>query len=187
MIGITLDKVKGSFDASTILWPTNAFVKKLLHKFGGYVRRTQRNSMKKGKYGVGERGGRQRSVPGKPPLRFSENPDIKNTVFYYADPVRKEVVIGMVLLRKRSSAGMPMPGVLEYGGVANIRSARTREDRKAKRAGKHMRAVNVMPRPSAVPAFEKAIKKFLPELISEGIMKEAQTGHTTIASSGQVF
>ena len=185
MIGITLDKVRGSFDASLILNPTNKFVGKLLHKFGGRVRKVQMNSLKRGV--IGPRGGKVSSRPGQPPRRFSENPDIKNTVFYYADVTRKECVIGMVLLRNKSKSGEPMPGVLEYGGVALIRARRTREDRKAKRAGKGMKAVTVAPRPSAVPAFQKAIKRFLPELIREGIMKAAAGGNVTIIRSGQVF
>ncbi len=184
MIGITLDKVRGSFDASTILWPTDKFVKKLLHKFGGYVRRTQMNSMKRSK--IGPLGAPVPSQPGQPPRRKpGKNPDIKDTVFYYVDPTRKECVIGMVLLRNKSSSGQPMPGVLEYGGVAVVRTGRW--SKKTGNAGRGMKAIAVQPRPSAVPAFQKAIKKYMDDLLREGIMKEARTGLTTIAPSGQVF
>ena len=183
MIGITLDKVKGSFDASTILWPTKAFVKTLLHKFGGYVRQTQRNSMKRSK--IGPLGGPIPSLPGQPPRRRpGKNPDIKETVFYYADPVRKDVVIGMVLLRNKSAMGEPMPGVLEYGGTSIIRTGRW--SKKTGNAGRGMKAITVAPRPSAVPAFKKAVKKYLQDLIREGIMPHADKA-PTISRSGQVF
>lgn len=182
MIGIYLHQVKGSFDASTILWPTNRFVKKLLHRFGGYVRNTQRNSMKRAN--DPPHGPRKRSKPGNPPLRHAANPDIKETVFYYVDPHRKDVIIGMVLLQTKSRVGeMPMPGVLEYGGEALIYSGRW--NRRTGHAGRTVKVVKVLPRPSAVPAFEKAVKKYLPDLIREGIMPHAKT--PTIAPTGQVF
>lgn len=154
MIPITLKDVKFHFNAKAILTPAEKFQRTLLNRFGATVRKTQRNSLKRGKPGVS-------SMPGRPPLRHSRSPDIKNTVFYFVDVKRKDVVIGMVLLSDKSSTGKPMPGVLEHSGTTQIQE----RNRKIK-------TVNVLARPSATPAFDKTIEKQLPGLIAGGIMRE---------------
>jgi len=153
LIGITLSNVKFQFNKGAILTPAEKATKTLLNKFGGYCRRIQMNSLKRGKPG-------QVSQPGKPPLRHSRQVDIKNTVFFFTDVPRKEVVIGMVLLEGKR--GEPMPGVLERSGTSRIKSR-----------GK-IKTVRVQARPSATPAFDKTIKKQLPALIEGGIMREAR-------------
>lgn len=151
---ITLSNLKGAFNKSAILTPHEKAVKKLLNKFGGFVRKTQRNSMKRGKPG-------QVSDPGKPPLRHARNPDFKNTIFYFVDVKSKNVVIGPVLIRGKSQT-TPMPGALEYGGRSWLI-----------RRGRAPRLVNIRPRPGATLAYQKTIKKQLPDLIAGGIMREA--------------
>lgn len=157
MIAITLKDVKFHFNKDAILTPAQKFQKRLLNKFGATVRATQRNSMKRGKPG-------QASHPGNPPLRHSSRPDIKETVFYFVDVNKKDVVIGMVLLAQ-GSATNPMPGVLEHSGTSIMRSRKGRTERRKK-------AVHIEARPSAVPAFKKTIEKQLPGLIAGGIMRE---------------
>lgn len=155
MIQVTLSNVKMMFNAKAILTPAEKFQNKLLGKFGGATRKTQQNSMKRGAPG-------QVSAAGKPPLRHSHNPDIKNTVFYFVDVKKKDVVIGMVLLARRHYE--PMPGVLEHSGRQQVSLRRGR--------GSKRRVVDVRARPSATPAFKKTIDKQLPALIAGGIMKE---------------
>lgn len=160
MIGITLKDVGLHFNTRAIMTPAEKAQNKLLGKFGGATRRTQQNSLKRGK--IGPRGGKVHSQPGSPPFRFSNRPDIKNTVFYFVDRPSKDVVIGMVLLSGKPRGGQAMPGVLEHSGHASITSGV---------AGKK-RIIPVDSRPSATPAFQKTIKKQLPGLIAGGIMKE---------------
>lgn len=146
------------FNKPSILTPAEKFQNKMLNKFGGAGRKTQQNLMKRAKPGV--RGGKTHSQPGQPPLRQPRaRVDIKNTVFYFADVKKKDVVFGMVLLGGRR--GEPMPGVLEHEGQAQL------VDRKKK-----IKTVQVKARPSSVPAFQKTIKKHLPGLIDSGIMRE---------------
>lgn len=153
MIHVTLDKVKLLFDKKPLMSAADRFTLRLLGKFGAYTRTAQRNSMKKAR-------GKEVSEPGKPPLRHSTNPDIKNTVFYVVDVKHKEVVIGMVLLRDHSSGKPPMPGILEHGGTTYITSH-----------GK-TKPTTIENRPSSRPAFKKTIKKLLPDLIAEGLVSE---------------
>ena len=153
MIAITLSNVATHFNKPAIMTPAEKFQNRLLNKFGATVRRTQQNSLKRGKPG-------QVSDPGKPPLRHSASPDIKNTVFYFVDRPKKDVVIGMVLLSGKPSGERAMPGVLEHSGVALVKSR------------KKVLAARIEMRPSAVPAFEKTIKKQLPGLIKGGIKRE---------------
>lgn len=161
MMPITLSNVAIHFNAKAILTPAEKAQKKLLDKFGGFTKRTQQNSLKRGK--PGPRGGKQRSKPGQPPLRHSSRPDIKNTVFYFVDLAAKDVVIGMVLLSGKPRGGRAMPGVLEHSGPASIKTGVRGKER----------TVNVEARPSSTPAFQKTIKKQLPGLIAGGIMREA--------------
>lgn len=160
MIPITLSNVSIHFNAKAILTPAEKAQKSLLNKFGGFTRRTQRNSLKRGK--IGPRGGALHSKPGEPPHRHSNRPDIKNTVFYFVDVAAKDVVIGMVLLSGKPRGGRAMPGVLEHSGQASIKTGVR---------GKQ-KIVTVESRPSATPAFQKTIKSQLPGLIAGGIMRE---------------
>ncbi len=155
MIAITLSDVKLYFDQKAILTPAEKFQKNLLDKFGLTVRKTQKNSMKRGLPG-------QASAVGKPPLRHSTKVDIKETVFSFTDFREKNVVIGMVLLSGKPSGDRAMPGVLEHAGTAQI----------VNRATQKIKTIMVQARPSAQPAFEKTIKKQLPGLIEGGIMRE---------------
>lgn len=154
--GVTLDKVKFFFHEETILKPAERMTQSLLRSFGAYHRANQRNLLKRA---VPDH---RRSRPGNPPLRHITDPDIKETVFFFVDTKAKLVVSGMVLLRSKSPGRQPMPGALEYfGGTFQ------------KKSGKGMvRQRSFEPRPSAVPAYEKAVKVKLPALIAGGIMRE---------------
>ena len=155
---ITLKDVKFEFNKRAILTPAEKAQKKLLDKFGGYDRKAQQNSLKRGK---------GPSPIFSPPHRHSERPDIKDTVFYFTDAKKKEVVIGMVLLSGKPGGDRAMPGVLEHAGEAQVMPSK-----REKMAGKGMQVIKVEARPSAQPAFEKTIKKQLPGLIAGGIMRE---------------
>lgn len=172
MIAVTLKNVATHFDKAAIMTPAEKAQNKLLGKFGAYVRRTQMNSLKRAKRG-------EVSQPGKPPLRHAVRPDIKNTVFFFVDRPRKDVVIGMVLLSEKPSGELAMPGVLEHGGNTRLVSLRnqllameSREGKELTKRGGKMVVGKVEGRPSATPAFEKVIKRQLPDLIKGGIMRE---------------
>lgn len=154
MIGVTLDRVKFMFDKKPLQTAAERFTQRLLGRFGAYTRTIQRNSLKRAR-------GHEVSQPGNPPLRHTgAQVDIKDTVFFVVDPERKEVVIGMVLLRIHSSGRPAMPGILESGGSTWITSH-----------GKTA-TVTIEARPSAHPAFKKAIEKLLPSLIEEGLVDD---------------
>jgi hypothetical protein len=155
MITPTLSEVRFFFDKRAIMTPAEKFQHNLLSKFGATVRKVQRNSLKRGRPG-------QKSMPGKPPLRHSGRPDIKDTVFFFVDRAEKNVVIGMVLLDGKPQGDRAMPGVLEHGGITLLRHGQRQASKQA----------TVMPRPSATPAFDKVIKTQLPSLIEGGIMRE---------------
>lgn len=163
MIGVKIEDLKIQWDSKAILTPAEAFTKRLLDRFGAYCRRTQANSIKQAS--------RKRFVsdPGKPPVYHLGQgllaKGFKSTIFFASDYRAKEVSIGPVLLNGTAgaNAGSLVPQTLEKGGVAIILSGR-RGQRKVRRT------IQVRARPSAQPAFEKTIKKKLPELIAGGIL-----------------
>jgi hypothetical protein len=151
---------KSYFNKNAILTPAEKFQKTLLSKFGSAVRTTQRNSMKKGGPG-------KVSEPGKAPLRHSRKLDIKETVFFFVDVKKKDVVIGMVLAVGKNNGDEPMPGQLEYGGVDY-----TEWQGKKRGYRRRKEPLRIRPRPGAHLAFKKTIDKQLPRLIAGGIMRE---------------
>ncbi len=155
MIAATLKDIKIFFNPKAILTPTEKFQSTLRRKFGAYCRATMRNSLKRAS------GKRQRSQPGEPPVRQNGRIDFKDTIFFVDNPTDKTVVIGAVLLPGKD-AGNPVPGTLEHGGTVTsgwlVRRLK--------------RSITIQPRPYAVPAYDRAVAKLLPDLIAGGIMRE---------------
>jgi hypothetical protein len=162
MIGVKLEALKLSWNSQAILTPAEKFQKRLLGSFGAYCMRTQRNSIKRASQP------HQRSDEGSPPLHHAtpllNGQGFKGTIFFAVDLRKKECSIGPVLLNGTAAGGQRVPEVLEKGGVIVLLSGARRDRRR--------RSIQVRARPSAQPAFEKTVKKKLPELIAGGIMRE---------------
>ena len=160
---MTLKDVKLTFKPKAITDPAERATKKLLSSFGGYCRAVMRSSIKRA------RGPHHHAPPGSPPLYHDGGSiNYKDTIFFVVDSKAKNVVIGGVLLSGTKADGKPVPGILEHGGaemgVEPERSKRKGEIHGVKR--------HAEPHPHAEPAFEKAVKKKLPDLIKGGIMRE---------------
>jgi len=161
MLAITLKNVKIAFNQQAILTPTEKFEQKLLQQFGSYCRTVMRNSIRRA-----SRPG-QHAHAGQPPLYHDHHGRInyRDTIFFIVDARRREVLIGAVLLHDTASHGQAVPGILEKGGTEIV----------LKRSGlfRTRQTIQVKEHPHAQPAFEKTIKKKLPDLIAGGIMREA--------------
>jgi len=137
MFDMTFQAAKqGFFDREKVKRSVDAGTRKVLSKFGAFVRQRAKTSIRK-KKGT--------SPPGSPP--YSHVGLLRKFILFAYEPQRKGVVIGPVLIK----AGSPAPRLLEYGGDVVI------EDRGKKRIARYR------PRPYMRPAFE-AEKSRLPDL-----------------------
>lgn len=131
MIGMKLDQVKGLFfDQAAVLSAIDRAERKVLSRFGAFVRRGARSSIRKRK---------ATSQPGSPPSGHVGL--LKQNIFFVYERERSNVVIGPILLNKGTDA----PALLEHGGSATRR-------RKKQRV-----RVTYRPRPFMGPAFEREI------------------------------
>lgn len=138
MIGIKLSEAKGLFfDRPAVMSATDRAQRKVLSRFGAFVRRTARSSIRKRK---------SISQPGQPPS--SHTGLLKRTIFFLYSPNSRSVIIGPVLLGKGTDA----PRLLEHGGTV-IRRRRRRRVR-----------MQYRPRPFMQPAFEKEYRQHMPQL-----------------------
>lgn len=131
------------FDRKAVTNAVDRATRKVLGKFGAYVRTTARSSIRRRK---------KVSAPGQPPTSWTGL--LKRFLFFAYEPDRKSVVIGPARFDKSDGEALPL---LEYGGRT------TRRDRKGKR-----RAANYRARPYMGPAFEKERKK-LPDLWRDSV------------------
>ena len=122
------------FDRKKIKRKTDAASRKVLSKFGAFVRRTARQSIRRRK---------GTSKPGKPP--FSHTGLLKNFIYFGYDTARRSVVIGPVVLAGNSGKA---PSTLESGGTVTLP-----DGHKAR----------IEPRPFMGPAFTAEIEK-VPDL-----------------------
>ena len=131
------------FDSAKVIKRTDRATRRALSKFGAFVRRTSKQSIRKRK---------KTSAPGKPPS--SHTGLLKKFIFFGYDARNKSVVIGPERLsqNKRGDA----PSVLEYGGSIKV-----------KRRGQN-RSVKIKQRPFMGPAFEKE-KQNLPSIWKNSI------------------
>ncbi len=129
------------FDRQAVLSATDRATRKVLSKFGAFVRTTARHSIRRRK---------KPAPPGSPPS--SHVGLLKKLIYFGYDADRQSVVIGPTPLRAVAEA----PPLLEYGGTTTI-----------ERRGKRMRA-QYRPRPFMGPAFEKEQSK-LPALWRDSV------------------
>jgi hypothetical protein len=161
-----ISEAKGLFfDSPKVIAATDAAERKVLSRFGSFVRRTARSSLRKRK---------KPSEPGQPPSSHAGL--VKQFLFFVWDPATRKVVIGPAQLNK------PDPRVLELlekGGMAARRFRVIREEKgKGKRkrqvvkvvTSKTAQPVNVryQPRPFMAPALEKELPK-LPEMFKDSV------------------
>ena len=142
MIGYRIDKMKGLFfDSARVVAATNRAERKVLSRFGAFVRRGARSSIRKRK---------ATSKPGQPPSSHAGL--LKKFIFFGYEPAKQSVVIGPARLNKTTGDAL---SALEYGGRTKI-VARRRQNRK-------VRTISIQARPFMGPAFEKEKPK-LPDL-----------------------
>lgn len=143
MIQLSLKAAKaGFFDRDAVTKAVDRTTRRVLSKFGAFVRTRSRTSIRKRK-GI--------SPPGKPP--HSHTGLLRDLIFFSYDQDRQSVVIGPVRLGRGTGEA---PAALEYGGRSTIR-----------RRGKSVR-VTIGPRPYMQPAFDAELPG-LPALWKDSI------------------
>ena len=130
---IRFEITKLFFDKKTVRDKVDIGTRRVLSRFGAFVRRTARNSIRKRK---------KTSQPGSPPS--SHTGLLKKFIFFGYEPANRNVVIGPVRLSQNGRG--KAPSLLEYGGTTTVEHRGN--PRKRKRA-------RVRPRPFMGPAFEK--------------------------------
>lgn len=118
------------FDRQAVLSKVDAATRKVLSRFGAFVRRSAKSSIRKRK---------QPAPPGSPPS--SHTGLLKKFIFFGYDTEARSVVIGPA--RLGGTGRGEAPPLLEYGGPATL-----------VRRGKKKR-VTYKPRPYMGPAFAK--------------------------------
>lgn len=128
MIGFEIKRM--FFDRQAVISKVDAATRRVLSKFGAFVRRSAKSSIRKRK---------KAAPPGQPPS--SHTGLLKKFIFFGYDADRRSVVIGPTRLNQKGRG--EAPPLLEYGGKATL-----------VRRGKKKR-VTYQARPYMGPAFEK--------------------------------
>ena len=136
MIGMKFKQM--FFTSKAVLSATDRATRRVLSKFGAYVRRASKSSIRKRK---------AISAPGKPPS--SHTGLLKRFILFGYDPTKRSVVIGP--LRLTRGARGDAPRALEEGGTSRM----VRRGRKKR--------VKIKARPFMGPAMEKEKPK-LPQM-----------------------
>lgn len=136
------------FDADAVIARLSKAERRVLGKFGAFVRRAARQSIRR----------RKGSAPsGRPPYSHAKgNASLKTILFAY-DPAEHAVIIGPAGFRKPGS----VPKVTELGGRGIVVSRR-------KRGAPVVRSVNFDPHPFMGPALKKESPK-LPAMWRDAI------------------
>ena len=143
-IGLDFKAAKaGFFDRAAVLGAVDRATRKVLSRFGAFVRTTARSSIRRRK---------NISRPGQAPTSWTGL--LKKFLFFSFDRASRSVVIGPVRLSESRGEAPPL---LEHGGTA------TRTDRQ----GRNERVVYER-RPYMGPAFDKELPK-LPELWRDSV------------------
>lgn len=143
MIGFKLDAAKGLFfDRQVVTSAAERGTRKVLARFGAFVRQSARTSIRQRK---------SISAPGQPPS--SHTGLLKRNIFFVYSPESRSVVIGPILLNGKQTDA---PRLLEHGDMV-VRRQRNRAVRMTYR-----------PRPFMGPAFAREQQK-LPALWRDSI------------------
>lgn len=125
-----LELKKLFFDTKGVRRKVDSATRRVLSRFGAFVRRTAKSSIRKR---------RKQSAPGSPPS--SHTGLLRRFIFFGYEPQRRSVVIGAARLEGKGRGRAP--SILEYGGTTTIT-----------RRGKRTRAL-YRARPFMGPAFRK--------------------------------
>ena len=107
MITVTIDQAKGMFfDRKTVTSAVDRAERRVLSRFGAFVRRGSRSSIRRRK---------RISEPGMPPS--SHTGLLKRNIVFVYEPRQSGVVIGPTLLGKGTDA----PQLFEHGGAVTRR------------------------------------------------------------------
>ena len=130
------NRAKGFFfDRQKVVRRVRDAARKVLSRFGAFVRRTAKSSIRKRK---------RTSAPGEPPS--SHTGLLKRFIYFGFDPSRRSVVIGPARLDQKPGDA---PEALEHGGMSTVVEGRRRKRSK--------RRVKVEARPFMGPAMEKEL------------------------------
>ena len=129
MVGFKINKSLSFFDSKVVMSATDKATRRVLGRFGAFVRRTAKSSIRKSK---------KSAVAGKPPR--SHTGLLKKYIFFGYEPTTQSVIIGPTPLPSKDSATLLR---IEEGGTTTI----TRRGRTT--------AARYAPRPFMGPAFEK--------------------------------
>ena len=141
MIGMKFKQM--FFTSKAVLSATDRATRRVLSRFGAYVRRTAKSSIRKRK---------AISRPGSPPS--SHTGLLRRFILFGYDPAKRSVVIGPAKLTHGDRG--EAPALLEYGGTTAL-----------KRSGNRRRA-RFGARPYMGPAFEKEKTK-LPQMWRDSV------------------
>jgi hypothetical protein len=143
MIGLKFNKAKGMFfDRAKVTSAVDSATRKVLSRFGAYVRQTAKNSIRKR---------RKPAPPGSPPS--SHTGLLRKFIFFGYDPAKQSVVIGPAALNAKNTGA---PKTLEHGGATTIE------------VGKQKKRVTIQARPFMGPAYEKEKPK-LPQMWQDSV------------------
>jgi len=131
------------FDSAKVVRSVDKSTRKVLSKFGAFVRRTAKQSIRKRK---------KSSTPGMPPS--SHTGLLKRFIFFGYDIQKRSVVIGPTRLTENNRG--EAPSILEYGGRTTVEG------------NKKKIRVRIRPRPFMGPAFEKEKPK-LPSMWKDSV------------------
>ena len=139
MVGLTISQARaGFFDRPAVIRAVGKAKAAVLSKFGAYVRRSARSSIRPG----GKKGAV--SKPGEPPR--SHVGWLREFIQFAWDSRKQSVVVGPARFAGATSAGHA-PGTLERGGPVLLTS-RSRKGRV------RQRTVRIAPRPYMGPALK---------------------------------
>lgn len=93
-------------DRASVLEKVEKGKRRALSKFGAFVRRSARSSIRKSK---------KSAAPGTPPK--SHRGDLKRLIFFSLDPEKGSVVVGPVVFPKARPQSPGAPEALEYAGT----------------------------------------------------------------------
>ena len=107
MIGMNIREL--FFDRKAVMSKVDRATRKVLSKFGAFVRQAAKSSIRKRK---------SISPPGRPPS--SHTGLLKKFIYFGYEPVKRSVVIGPVRLTQKGRG--EAPHVLEYGGATTVKN-----------------------------------------------------------------
>lgn len=136
----TLEAIKRNFfDPNAILAPAEKMYRQKLSRFGAFIRRRAKSSIRKRK---------KVSEPGKPPTNRTGL--LKKFILFAYEPEAKTVVAGAAAFKSNATA----PELLEHGGVGIT-------SKLVNRKGQERRTGHWRPRPFMQPAYDEEYPAFI--------------------------